>query len=485
MTAEGHTSLIPATSAPRRRRRWPWMMLPVLLSLGILGGIYVYNTYSGNARLQRAVAEADRLDPGWRFAELEARRPEVPDEENAILHVLAARNYLPFPKPVLALDEKLHELAPPEQLHAQEVRDITVQLTRVKPALDQARQNSRLSTGRYPLAHTADMIGTLLPNVDGLTSVRVWLWLDVCRRAQERDFEGALESARAMFNSARGIGDELFMVSQNTRQARVCEALRMLERILAQGEVSDRPLAEFQRLIREEEAFPSLLIGMRGERAVLDLALQSLESREAPVTGWRQMNLFGKSNFSTGNIQVDDMVYRYSIGSLKEIRASLLEYFTQVVEVAKLPVEELETRRDELDGLFEKQPPKVKDMFGPFRMNAILIYERTRAELRSADVMLALERYRMAHGRWPETLADLVPDYLPKIPLDPYDAAPLRYRKLDDGCVVYSIGADRRDQGGNIVRTSVGIKTPGNFGFRLWNVNARRQPADPSRLQGN
>jgi hypothetical protein len=476
MTAEGQISAITVTFAPRRRR-WPWFALPVVLSLGILGGIYFYKTHSADSRLQRARAEADRLDPGWTFAELEARRPEVPDEENASLHVLAAKTYLPFPKSALAL-QKLRELPPPEQLHPHDIRDIGVELARVKPALDQVRQNRRLSTGRYPLAHAPDMIMTLLPHVDSLSAIRFWLWLEVCRRAQEQDCEGAFESARVLFNSARGIGDELFMVSQNVRQASISEALRMLERILAQGEVSDQSLAGFQQLIQEEDAFPSLLISMRGERAVLDLALQRLESREVPVTSWRQMDLLGKkSDFITGISQVDDTVYWYSIGSIKEIRASLLEFFTQLVEAAKLPVEKLETRREELNDLFEKLPPKVQGMFGSFKMNAIVIFQRTRAELRSADVMLALERYRMAQGRWPESLAELVPAYLPKVPLDPYDAAPLRYRKLDDGCVVYSIGTDKRDQGGDIARTSVGIKTPGNFGFRLWNVNARRQPA--------
>src|SRR5207248_825627 len=42
-----------------------------------------------------AIAEADRLDPGWRLMELEAARAEIPDSENAAIQVLAVRKLLP------------------------------------------------------------------------------------------------------------------------------------------------------------------------------------------------------------------------------------------------------------------------------------------------------------------------------------------------------------------------------------------------------
>ena len=47
-----------------------------------------------------------------------------------------------------------------------------------------------------------------------------------------------------------------------------------------------------------------------------------------------------------------------------------------------------------------------------------------------------------------ERLEELVPQFLPSVPLDPYDGQPLRYKRLPAGFVVYSIGADGRDDGG-------------------------------------
>ena len=70
------------------------------------------------------------------------------------------------------------------------------------------------------------------------------------------------------------------------------------------------------------------------------------------------------------------------------------------------------------------------------------------ARNRTARVAVALERHRLATGDLPEKLSDLVPAYLPAIPQDPFDGEPLRYKKLDTGFVVYSIGPDRQDDGG-------------------------------------
>jgi hypothetical protein len=72
------------------------------------------------------------------------------------------------------------------------------------------------------------------------------------------------------------------------------------------------------------------------------------------------------------------------------------------------------------------------------------------AELRVAQSVLAVERYRLAHNNsLPNSLADLVPQYLPAVPLDPFDGKPLRFKTIPKrGYLVYSIGKDRDDDGG-------------------------------------
>jgi hypothetical protein len=70
------------------------------------------------------------------------------------------------------------------------------------------------------------------------------------------------------------------------------------------------------------------------------------------------------------------------------------------------------------------------------------------AVLRAARTALAVERYRQTDGKLPDKLDDLCPDLLDAVPADPFDGAPLRYKKLEKGYIVYSVGPDGKDDGG-------------------------------------
>jgi len=73
---------------------------------------------------------------------------------------------------------------------------------------------------------------------------------------------------------------------------------------------------------------------------------------------------------------------------------------------------------------------------------------RARAHLELAKTALAIERYRLAGGKVPEQLEELVPQYLPAVPSDPFDGNPLRYRRTEPGYRLYSISEDGQDNGG-------------------------------------
>ena len=66
-----------------------------------------------------------------------------------------------------------------------------------------------------------------------------------------------------------------------------------------------------------------------------------------------------------------------------------------------------------------------------------------------AQIVCALERYRLAHGEYPEKLDALVPQFIEKVPHDIIGGAPLIYRALPDGkFLLYSIGLNETDDGG-------------------------------------
>ena len=66
-----------------------------------------------------------------------------------------------------------------------------------------------------------------------------------------------------------------------------------------------------------------------------------------------------------------------------------------------------------------------------------------------ARIACALERFRLARGTYPEALAKLEPEFIDKIPAEIVNGEPYRYGRTEDGSfLLYSVGADLRDDGG-------------------------------------
>lgn len=74
--------------------------------------------------------------------------------------------------------------------------------------------------------------------------------------------------------------------------------------------------------------------------------------------------------------------------------------------------------------------------------------DRRIARMQLSKVTLALAAYRAEHGRYPQSLIELVPAYLREIPPDRFSDEPLRYKSERSGYVLYSVGWNERDDGG-------------------------------------
>lgn len=103
----------------------------------------------------------------------------------------------------------------------------------------------------------------------------------------------------------------------------------------------------------------------------------------------------------------------------------------------------------------------------PIGTGTVLTDLETLARMRTARTALAVERFRRENERWPESLDELIPDYLEEIPIDPFDEKPLKYRRMNEGeevraedsgmvvrngAMVYSVGFDGADDGGVLER---------------------------------
>jgi hypothetical protein len=457
----------PQPLAPPRRRWRLWVLVGLALVLAAVVGGFVALDYFRERDLRAAEAEADRLDPGWDFDALEAARADVPDAENGAALVLAAKVPGAWPAAPAAavpgLEERFADLAPPQRPDDDTMKLLRAELAKVAGTLDVARDLADRPRGRFAVTWSGDLIGTMMSHVQQVRVVGFALTFDAYLRALDGDGDGALRSCRASLNAGRALGDEPAPISQFIRASGSRRAARAAERVLALGEASPQSLAEMQRALAEEAEEPLQLTTARAQRVFFYHSLAAMRSGKVSRAN------FGLRTSMLGR-HGDDFI---DGARARACQTAYLHYHNEMVEIAKLPVEKQQDRLKSLSPPPQRLPllldALARDGDEP---SAVWAFHRAKAELRCAAVALAAERFRLAKGHWPERLEDLVPDYLPAVPADPFDGRPLRLRRMDDGILVYSVGADGEDNGGNVDRKNE--RSPGtDLGFRLWDT-ARR-----------
>jgi hypothetical protein len=471
--------------APKRRRRWLGCGLVLLFMFTACGGFYGYLLYVGDRDLREAEAEADRLEPqGWRLDELDRQRKELPPEENAAEVVMAIKRSLPAgwppqrarepgapaPAQPAYVDNDLSDLPPNVQIDEALLQDLKKGLEAAEPALVEARKLPSLNYGRFPLQWSKDVITTLLNSQDARTAAALMRHQAVLL-GQQGEIDKALETTRGCLVAARSVGDEPTLISQLIRIACAAVAVSTLERVLAQGEPSAEELKKMQEMLEAEAAEPLMLYAARGERAGLHEMMKGMKSgdiKTSVITGGGGGSLFDA---------VGPIVARGSHGRM-------LRMLTEEVEIAKMPPELQPEPQQALERKVKEAKVNYDVLIGlmmPAFMKVGEAWRRDQAYLRCAVVAVAAERYRHDHKQWPKTLDALVPSYLQAVPNDPYDGQPLRYKLLEDGVVIYSVGPDKQDDGGARNRRNPLAKGT-DYPFRLWNVDRRRLP--PAELLG-
>jgi len=71
---------------------------------------------------------------------------------------------------------------------------------------------------------------------------------------------------------------------------------------------------------------------------------------------------------------------------------------------------------------------------------------QTNVQVAATRTLLAMKAYKLDKGRLPETLEQLVPEYLDAVPIDDFDGKRLRYNAAKK--IIYSVGKDLEDNGG-------------------------------------
>lgn len=134
---------------------------------------------------------------------------------------------------------------------------------------------------------------------------------------------------------------------------------------------------------------------------------------------------------------------------------SIQEEYRRAIQDVSLPYAQLDGDIEPDFGRSWVQWIRPNAMGKFFRLMLVVPVNRTMEKkcrmeslLAGAKLVVACNRFEQARGRRPETLADLVPEFLSEVPRDPYDGAPFRY-SAEKG-LVWAVGKNLTDEGGSM-----------------------------------
>jgi hypothetical protein len=289
---------------------------------------------------------------------------------------------------------------------------------------------------RYP-TRFADGFAMLLPHAQQVRAGARMLQLESWVKAHRGDAHGAALSIDAMFKLAGSMKNEPILVSQLVCIACNSMARKQIENLLPQVSFADEDLVMFQNDLRAIDARDSLRRALIGERALGSQAFLNPD-------------MIADTGTNTG---VSPLVYVTRGDDL----ACYLQYMDRMIATAEQSWAEGRQSRADIDAQFKQQVTAsplarirypLTALIMPALGSATDAGARGSAQTLSADAALAAELFRRRNDTWPTAVEQLSPDFLPAVPIDPYNGLPLRIVIRDDTAIVYSVGTDGRDDGG-------------------------------------
>lgn len=223
-----------------------------------------------------------------------------------------------------------------------------------------------------------------------------------------------------------------------------CDAIaaQAAESVFTRVQLDDATLVALQRGFRAAEGTNALAQALVGERAFGITGFQQLPSQGAA----------GATPATPASVAQDLMFNLYRVFLRPSDQRFYLDQMARLIDVAKIPGPDALRRLDELETRLRQDRFPVRRMFSrmmlPGMSKAVAKEVRHVTIMRCAQTACAVERYQLKHQTLPPTLEALVPEFLDAIPQDPFTGAPLKYRTRGEGYVVYGIGDDGTDDGG-------------------------------------
>jgi hypothetical protein len=337
--------------------------------------------------------------------------------------------------------------------------DVLLALSKFDPVIEQLRQDSARPYSRFPLGYDDEnKAAILLPHLAPLKRYSKVLQLRAIAELQNSQSDKALDDVKLSLRLVDSIRTEPCLISHLVRIAVLQITLQPIYEGLAEHKWSDAQLAALNAELAKLDFLTDCQNVQKSEIVFSAEEVDFLRRHRDYAADFAQMGIR-----YPGDVQFQFAIYRcmpsgwFYQSALKNGRTQM-QYLPAVNHDTKIISPALIRRADAAANnavSFFDPLDSLKKMFNTdflFMGNFLKEIAVGQSSVDLARTAIALERFRIANGNYPESLDALAPQFIAQVPHDIIGGGPLHYRRTDDGqFVLYSIGWNERDDGGVVV----------------------------------
>jgi hypothetical protein len=218
---------------------------------------------------------------------------------------------------------------------------------------------------------------------------------------------------------------------------------------LARHQWSDAQLAELEQMLAAKDFLADFQTAMRGERACAISMFENLRIARQE----QMLDSSGPGKTITISYRWMPAAFFYQNELNFARNEALLSTIVDVTNRIASPAVQRRVSAGFDEAVKHYNLYKVLAVMSAQSMPKLVInFALTQSWTDCARTACALERYRLAHGNYPDNLDALAPQFIDAVPHDVINGQPLHYHRTPDGLfILYSVGWDETDNNGEVV----------------------------------
>jgi hypothetical protein len=361
----------------------------------------------------------------------------------------------------LAATTNLYPVAPQPQAPAQ---DVLLALGKYNETVEELRAAGQLPDSRFPLNYDIETPwDILLPHLAALKRASQLLQLRALAELQNGQSEKALADVKLELRLIEAIQTEPFLISHLVRMAMASIVLQPIYEGLANHQWTDAQLAALDAELSKLDFLRDYQLSLRSERAMSGAEVDYI-GKAKHFQRYREMTgMMDDDDGATTSGQLEKWVkaigiYLMPAGWFDQNKLFIAQADQGLITGYVFPESHLVLPKkyrevdDAQSGILSHASKPWNFLAKQFFSEMGAAGRKATTEQASVDLArtaVALERFRLANGNYPESLDTLAPKFISEMPHDVIDGGPLHYRRADDGqFVLYSVGWNETDDGG-------------------------------------